>query len=231
MNYRTVYSNELYHHGIKGMKWGVRNDKKGYHSTSIRSAIARRQNAKVDKGFQKWKTGAANRDNAISLGKTANEKRLAYEKDKSNKSAKKDFKEANREYKKALSKNTTYRKGTVREEVGKDLSRKYLSEAKKAEKGLKADPNNKQLQKQYSKNMNRHDVERAKARRAQSVAAARSNRKAAIKRSMTITVKAAVASAAIGVGVKVAQKHGNIKITDEQVKRAIKIAKNIMQYV
>ena len=24
MNYILVYSNELYHHGVKGMKWGVR---------------------------------------------------------------------------------------------------------------------------------------------------------------------------------------------------------------
>lgn len=27
MNYRIVYSNELYHHGVKGMKWGVRKEK------------------------------------------------------------------------------------------------------------------------------------------------------------------------------------------------------------
>lgn len=26
MNYRIVYSNELYHHGVKGMKWGVRKE-------------------------------------------------------------------------------------------------------------------------------------------------------------------------------------------------------------
>ena len=24
MNYRIIYSNELYHHGVKGMRWGVR---------------------------------------------------------------------------------------------------------------------------------------------------------------------------------------------------------------
>lgn len=41
MNYRIVYKDELYHHGVKGMKWGVR--KADYNDEGLRSnSITRR---------------------------------------------------------------------------------------------------------------------------------------------------------------------------------------------
>lgn len=43
---------ELYHHGVKGMKWGKH--KSTYSSTGVRAAIARRSNEKVDTGFKNW---------------------------------------------------------------------------------------------------------------------------------------------------------------------------------
>lgn len=95
------YTEELSHSGVKGMKWGVR--KKDYRANSIRSAIARRQNAKVDKSFKKWKTGADHRETAIAAGKKANASKLAYEQDRGNKEKKAQFKADNKEYKKALS--------------------------------------------------------------------------------------------------------------------------------
>lgn len=193
-----MYNNELYHFGVKGMRWGHR--KNNYKSTSIRSAMARRENNKVDKGFKDWNENAKKRDNAIELGKKANASRRAYENDKSNKSLKSAYKQDNKAYKKALRKNTTYRKGVVKQEVGKDISRKYLSDAKKVKKQLDADPSNKQLQKRYNDLMSKHDVERAKARKAVDIANKRSRKKAAIKRGMTMSVKAAGATAACAAG-------------------------------
>lgn len=216
------YTNELSHFGVKGMRWGVRKD---YRANSIGSAIARRQNAKVDKSFNKWKEGASNRDAAISAGKKANASKLAYEQDRGNKEKKSQYKADNKEYKKALKQNTTYRKGTVRQEVGKDRASKYMSAAKQAKKSGDM--------KTYSKFMNKHDVERAKARKAQSVAANRSYKKAAMKRSMKMTAKAAIAGAVVTAGVKYAQKKGfNISVNDiNKVDGYVKIAKKAIAFM
>lgn len=209
----------LMHHGVKGMKWGVRKD---YRPTSIRSAIARRQNAKVDKGFKKWNEGANNKQTAIDAGKKRNASKIAYEKDRSNKELKAQYKSDNKAYKQALRKNTTYRKGSVREEVGKDLSRNYMTEAKRAKKSGDM--------KTYSNFMNKHDVERAKARKAQSVGQKRSAKKAGIKRAATMTVKAAALTGAVTAGAYAAQKYGGVNVSSDQLRRAAGIGKTAMRY-
>ena len=201
---------ELYHYGVKGMKWGVRKKQPSgpsYRSTGIRSALARRSNEKVDAGFKDWNENSKKKSNAVDLGKKANVAKLAYEQNKSDKGLKTAYKQANNEYKKALSENTAYRKGVIRKEVGQDASRKYLSEAKKVKKQLIADPGNKTLQKKYNELMSKHDVERAKARRAVEVGTKRSRRIASLKRSMTMSTKAVATSTAIAAGVYAANKY------------------------
>lgn len=190
--WQYVSMHELYHYGVKGMRWGVRK--------------ARRENEKIDKSFKNWNTNAKNKANAIDLGKKANSARMDYERDTKNKELKKTYKQANKEYKQALRTNTTYRKGAIKGEVGKDMSRKYLSEAKTIKKQLNADPNNKVLQKQYKYLSDQHQYERAKARKAPEVGAKRSARKAALKRQMTMTVKTVVTAAAVAVGVAAVNK-------------------------
>ena len=226
---------ELYHYGIPGMKWGVRKDpKKQYRSTGIRSAIARRQNEKVDKGFKDWKDNTQKRDNAIEIGKRMTAAKRAYDNDRSNKTAKAEYKALNKEYKKALNSNTTYRKGVVRREVGKDAARKYLSEAKQVKKQLDADPTNKALKKKYNELMSKHDIERANARRATEVSTKRSRKIASIKRTMTITVTTAATAAAVGVGAAAVNKYvlkSNNKINADKVIELAKKAKDAFGYI
>lgn len=229
----VTINGELYHYGVKGMKWGRRKGRKNYASTGIRSAIARRQNEKVDASFDDWKKNSELKKTAIEAGKKANLDRMAYEKNKSDKVLKSAYKQSSKEYKKALQKNTTYRKGDIKKEVGSDLSRKYMSEAKKVYKQLEKDPDNKQLKKQYGDLMSKHDVERAKARRAPQVAANRSIKKASIKRAMTMTVKTAATTAAVTVGVGLVKKYasdGTMNLNADQVMEWAKKGKNLMRY-
>lgn len=224
------YPDYLRHYGIPGMKWGVR--KKDYSSTSVRAAMARRQNDKVDAGFKNWNDNSKKKANAIDLGKEMNANRMAYESNR-NKQTKAAYKSSKKAYKKALRKNTTYRKGSIRGEVGKDASRKYLSAAKKVKKQLDADPNNKQLKRQYSELMSKHDIERAKARKAPEVGANRSRKIAAVKRGLTMSAKAAATTAAVGGGLYLANKYGilNTQISSDDVIRYAKVGKKILTYV
>lgn len=224
------YPDYLMHYGIPGMKWGVR--KKDYSSTSVRAAMARRQNDKVDAGFKNWNDNSKKKANAIDLGKEMNTNRMAYESNR-NKQTRAAYKSSKKAYKKALRKNTTYRKGAIRGEVGKDASRKYLSAAKKVKKQLDADPNNKQLKRQYSDLMSKHDIERAKARKAPEVGANRSRKIAAVKRGLTMSAKAAATTAAVGGGLYLANKYGilNTQISSDDVIRYAKVGKKILAYV
>lgn len=224
------YPDYLMHYGIPGMKWGVR--KKDYSSTSVRAAMARRQNDKVDAGFKNWNDNSKKKANAIDLGKSMNTNRMAYESNR-NKQTKAAYKSSKKAYKKALRKNTTYRKGAIRGEVGKDASRKYLSAAKKVKKQLDADPNNNQLKRQYSDLMSKHDIERAKARKAPEVGANRSRKIAAVKRGLTMSAKAAATTAAVGGGLYLANKYGvlNTSISSDDVIRYAKVGKKILTYM
>lgn len=212
-------NNELYHHGILGQKWGVRrfqnpdgslteDGKRRYRSTSIRSYIARKRNEKVDKSFKQWNENSKKRADAIELGKERNRFEREYQNNKTHEN-RDAYRKANSEYKKAFRENTTYRKGQIKSEVEKDKSRKYLSEAKQIEKKLKTDPNNRDLQKQYQKLMNQHDIAREKGRRAPEAYANRSKAIANVKRAGTIAVKSAIATAAVSIGAYAVNKYLN----------------------
>lgn len=95
-----------------------------------------------------------------------------------------------------------------------------MSEAKKSKK--RGDD------KSYSKFMSKHDVERAKARKAPEVGAKRSRKKASVKRMFTMTTRTIVASAVLAGGVGLVNKYTNFKIdmsTAEAFNAAIKKGK------
>lgn len=195
---KIIKNDALSHVGVLGMHWG--HTKKGYRSTNIRSALARRSNDVTDAGFKDWKENDQKKQHAISTGKTKNEAQRNYASNPKDKQAKSDYKSANKDYKSALKANTTYRKGVVKQEVGSDMARKYLSDAKKLKKSIDAGTADSKTKQQYQHLMNKYDVERASARRAVAVASKRSQKKASMKRAMTMTVKAAAATAAITAG-------------------------------
>lgn len=243
------YSNEPYirHYGILGMRWGVRRyqNKDGtltaagkrresrpdYRSTSLKSALARRRNRKVDESFDRWKESDNAKKKAIEAGKKRNSDRIAYERDRSNKDLRRQYKQSDKAYRKALRANTTYRKGSVRKEVGQDASRRYLSEAKRVAKQMKADPKNRDLRKRYTSLMNSYDVERSNARRAEGVASTRSAFIAGGKRLATITVKTAAASAAIGLGTQYVSQRYGLSISADAVQDAIRMGRKALRFM
>lgn len=162
-----------------------------------------------------------------------NNNRMAYEKNKSDKNLKSAYKSSKKEYKQALKSNTTYRKGQIKKEVGSNMSRKYLSEAKKIQKQSDFS-SNKEAQKTYKKMISNYNVERAKARRAPEIAANRSKRAASIKRGMTMTMKAVAASGAVAAGTIAVNsyltKH-DVRLNGQSVRFGQQTIRNVMNYV
>lgn len=187
----------------------------------------------MDASFNKWKENSKKRQDAIAIGKSMNVNKMAYEKNKSDKNLKSAYKSSKKEYKQALKSNTTYRKGQIKKQVGSDLSRKYLSEAKRLKKQSDFSTN-KDAKKAYDKLISNYNIERAKARRAPEVAANRSRRIASIKRGMTMTVKAAAVSGAVaagGIAVNSYLKKHDVRLNGKSVRLGSQTIRNVMDYV
>lgn len=135
----------------------------------------------------------------------------------------------NKEYKKALRKNTTYRKGVVEQEVRRDAARKYLSSAKKIEKQLSKDPSNKSLKKDYSNMMNKYGVERAKGRNATVKFSRKATAKTRVKRVMKGTLISAGATAtAAGVAIITNMEPQTIRKAGSNIAKGMRFMSRVM---
>lgn len=140
-----MYSNELYHYGVKGMKWGVRRAQRKEARSAYRSA--------KDKAFRKYERDIHDIEKGYKRGQMLSKKDQAREA-AVEKRYSSDVAKAKSDYKQAKQNIKNYGKSEDHLR-SKQLKQKKLSEMSNAE--LKELNNRMQLESQY-KNLKRQNV-------------------------------------------------------------------------